>query len=123
MRVATYEIQIREGHDLNEKKQHEVGRLNKLHDELVSSANDESKSPLENKHQNLLRETEEYEKNCNELYRSWIKKQTTLVHNNNKLQEMYDVVSELQTKKTILEQKKARLNTSYKEFKKEISSI
>jgi hypothetical protein len=63
--VATYEIQIREGHDLNEKKQHEVGRLNKLHDELVSSANEATKSPLENKLANLLRETTEMDKVCN----------------------------------------------------------
>lgn len=30
--VITYEVQIKQGHDINEKKQHEVGRLNKLHD-------------------------------------------------------------------------------------------
>ncbi len=38
--VITYEVQIKQGHDINEKKQHEVGRLNKLHDELMSKAND-----------------------------------------------------------------------------------
>lgn len=32
--VAKYEVEIRQGHDLNEKKQHEVGRLNKIHDTL-----------------------------------------------------------------------------------------
>jgi coiled-coil domain-containing protein 40 len=53
--VITYEVQIRQGHDINEKKQHEVGRLNKLHDELMSKANDEGKNPLENKLVNLMR--------------------------------------------------------------------
>lgn len=43
--VITYEVQIKQGHDINEKKQHEVGRLNKLHDELMSKANDEGKNP------------------------------------------------------------------------------
>ena len=35
--VAHYEVEIRQRHDINEKKQHEVGRLNKLHDELMSN--------------------------------------------------------------------------------------
>jgi hypothetical protein len=65
-----------------------VGRLNKLHDELVSSANEETKSPLENKLANLVRETGEMDKICNEFERDWIKKQTALVHQNNKLQEL-----------------------------------
>ena len=81
--MITYEVQIKQGHDINEKKQHEVGRLNKLHDELMSKANDQGKNPLENKLINLVRETEELEKNSSELYREWIKKQTELVSRNN----------------------------------------
>jgi hypothetical protein len=42
----------------------------------MSKASDEGKNPLENKLINLRRETEELEKNCSELYRDWIKKQT-----------------------------------------------
>ena len=45
--VATYEVQIRQGHDLNEKKQHEVGRLNKIHDELMSNSSEINRGPLE----------------------------------------------------------------------------
>jgi hypothetical protein len=63
--VITYEVQIKQGHDINEKKQHEVGRLNKLHDELMSKANDEGKNPDENKLINLLRESDDLEKRCN----------------------------------------------------------
>ncbi len=44
--VITYEVQIKQGHDINEKKRHEVGRLHKWHDELMSKANDEGKNPL-----------------------------------------------------------------------------
>lgn len=76
--------------------------MNKLHDELVSSANEETKSPLENKLANLTRETTEMDKVCNELERDWIKKQTALVHQNNKLQELEETVSSLENKKTIL---------------------
>lgn len=57
-------MQIKQGHDINEKKQHEVGRLNKLHDELMSKANDEGKNPEENKLINLVRETEELDQKC-----------------------------------------------------------
>lgn len=35
----------------------------------MSKANDDSKNPLENKLINMVRETEELEKTCNELYR------------------------------------------------------
>lgn len=121
--VITYEVQIKQGHDINEKKQHEVGRLNKLHDELMSKANDEGKNPDENKLINLLRESEELEKGCNELYREWIKKQTVLVHENNKLEELRESVTMLENKKTIMEQKKSRLNANYQAFEKEIAEI
>ena len=63
------------------------------------------------------------DKVCNELERDWIKKQTALVHQNNKLQELEEAVSGLENKKTILEQKKARLNANYRNYEKEISSI
>lgn len=44
---------------------------------------------------NLIRETEELENDCNEFYREWIKKQTILVHENNKLEELRDNVTML----------------------------
>ncbi len=43
--VIVYETQIRTGHDLNEKKQHEVGRLNKLFDELTINKSESSRAP------------------------------------------------------------------------------
>lgn len=121
--VITYEVQIKQGHDINEKKQHEVGRLNKLHDELMSKANDQGKNPLENKLINLIRETEELEANCGELYRDWIKKQTELVSRNNELDTLKDNVTSLENKKTIMEQKKSRLKNNYEGFEKEIYEI
>lgn len=121
--VITYEVQIKQGHDINEKKQHEVGRLNKLHDELMGKANDEGKNPEENKLMNLLRESEELEQRCSEFYREWIKKQTVLVHQNNKLQEIHEGVVNLANKKMIMEQKKIRLNDTYRNFEREIEEI
>ena len=71
----------------------------------------------------MVRETEELEKNCSELYRDWIKKQTELVNKNNELEQIKDNVTTLDNKKTIMEQKKIRLNNNYQGFEKEIASI
>jgi polyhydroxyalkanoate synthesis regulator phasin len=76
--------------------------LNKLHDELMSKANDQGKNPLENKLINLIRETEELETNSGELYRDWIKKQTELVSRNNELEQFHENVLNLENKKTIM---------------------
>ena len=43
-----------------------------------------------------------------------------LVHENNKLQEIHEGVTNLENKKMIMEQKKMRLNDSYRAFEKEI---
>lgn len=72
--VATYEVQIRQGHDLNEKKQHEVGRLNREHDKLSSVQSDSSRGPLEAKRNNLIRKTQELNKENDLMQREWIKK-------------------------------------------------
>lgn len=121
--VATYEVQIRQGHDLNEKKQHEVGRLNKLHDELLSNTSEVNRGPEEAKKHNLVRQIEEKSSQCKTMEGEWIKKETLLVKHNDKLMSMEDHLSELKTKQTILEQKKLRLNQTYNQHQKEIKDI
>lgn len=74
MTVVVYETQIRTGHDLNEKKQHDVGRLNKMHDELMSNVSDQSRGPLEATKNNWIRKTEELKKEYENMSRDWIKK-------------------------------------------------
>lgn len=121
--VATYEVQIRQGHDLNEKKQHEVGRLNKIHDELLSNTSEVNRGPLEARKHNLVRQSDEKSNHCKVMEGDWIKKQTLLVKHNDKLIAMDDHLSELKTKQTILEQKKLRLNQTYNQHQKEIKEI
>ncbi|KAL4455762.1 hypothetical protein ABPG74_003172 [Tetrahymena malaccensis] len=121
--VATYEVQIRQGHDLNEKKQHEVGRLNREHDKLSSVQSDMSRGPLEAKRNNLIRKTQELGKENDLMQREWIKKQTLLVTQNNRLNRIEEDVSQLKTKQTILEQKKLRLNNNYRIYEKDIREI
>lgn len=101
--VVVYETQIRTGHDLNEKKQHDVGRLNKQHDELTTNVTDVSRVPQEAMKNNWIRKTEEKKKEFETMSRDWIKKQETLVVQSNELNEYEEQVSTLSTKQTILE--------------------
>lgn len=121
--VVVYETQIRTGHDLNEKKQHDVGRLNKQHDELTTNVTDVSRVPQEAMKNNWIRKTEEKKKEFETMSRDWIKKQETLVVQNNELNEYEEQVSTLSTKQTILEQKKLRLNNEYQQHEKDIREI
>lgn len=121
--VFTYEVQIRQGHDLNEKKQHEVGRLNKLHDDWVQNSSEMNKGPLEAKRNNLLREIDDKRKDLEEKKGDWIKKQTALVDQSNLLQAIDEEVNKLMTKQTVLEQKKHRLNSTHQRYERDIKEI
>lgn len=57
------------------------------------------------------------------MQREWIKKQTLLVSQNNIYGSTDEKVSQLKTKQTILEQKKMRLNVSYRSYEKDIREI
>ena len=122
-KVTTYEVQIRQGHDLNEKKQHEVGRLNKLHDDWVQNSSEMNKGPLEAKRNNLLREIEDTKVDLEEKKGDWIKKQTGLVDQTNTMMMIDEEVTHLKTKQTILEQKKHRLNSTYQKYERDIKDI
>jgi len=121
--VATYELEIRQGHDINEKKQKEVGKLNKLHDEIMNSSSELSRGPLDAQKSHLVNQIKEITDSALQLERDWIKKQTTLVSHQTKFNKIEDDTTELKTKKTILDQKKMRLQTIYGNHEKEIRSI
>jgi len=121
--VRTYEIEIRQGHDINEKKQSEVGKLNKLHDEITNSSSEMSRGPMEAHKNHLTNQIKEKNEQVQLLERDWIKKQTNLVKHQQRFNKVSEENSELKTKKTILEQKKMRLNTIYENHEKEIRSI
>lgn len=53
----------------------------------------------------------------------WIKKQTLLVKHSNRLSQLEETLNLLKTKKTIMEQKKLRLNASFNQYQKEIKEI
>ena len=121
--VATYELEIRQGHDINEKKQSEVGKLNKLHDEIVNNASEMSRAPMDAHRTHLLNQIKERGDQCQVLEREWIKKQTNLVKHQQNLNKKTEDIATMNTKKTVLEQKKMRLNTIYKGHEKEIQEV
>ncbi|KRX04742.1 hypothetical protein PPERSA_11798 [Pseudocohnilembus persalinus] len=121
--VIVYETQIRTGHDLNEKKQHEVGRLNKLHDELLSSQSDTSRNKDEAEKDSLKKSTKELKDANEKMQRDWISKQTELVSKHTQGEQIEENVNNLKTQQTILEQKKSRLNNQYTSYEKEIREI
>jgi chromosome segregation ATPase len=121
--VATYELEIRQGHDINEKKQSEVGKLNKQHDEIINNSSEISRGPQEAHRNHLWNQMKEKAEESMRLEREWIKKQTTLVKQQQQLNRVSEESSTLTTKKTILEQKKMRLYTNHQNHEKEIRNI
>lgn len=121
--VAKYEVEIRQGHDINEKKQHEVGKLNKIHDDLKNNQEVVASSAPEATKFRFKRETKEMQEQCEMLKHDFIKKQTALVNHFTRLNQLEEETSSLRTKGTILEQKKLRLNNNQGSHEKEIKSI
>jgi len=108
---------------LMRKKQNEVGKLNKLHDELMSHSSEVSRGPLEAHRNHLETSKKEKAKEIQELERDWITKQTTLVKMHNNMTKIQDETGNLSTKKTILEQKRMRLTATHKSHEKDIQEI
>jgi chromosome segregation ATPase len=121
--VATYELEIRQGHDINEKKQAEVGKLNKVHDSIMSVAGESSRGPLDAHKNHLVNSIKETTEQVQRLERDWIKKQTKLVKYQEQQSKASEEIGNAKTKKTILEQKRMRLQTILNGHEKEIRGI
>jgi len=82
-----------------------------------------SRGPMEAQKNHLINQLKEKNEQTQLLERDWIKKQTNLVKYQQHLNQISEENSNFKTKKTILEQKKMRLNTIYECHGKEIRSI
>ena len=71
----------------------------------------------------LLNQIKEKSEQVQLLEREWIKKQTSLVKHQQNLNKFSEEIASLKTKKTILEQKKMRLDVHYKNQEKEIREV
>jgi len=108
--VDKFENEIRQRHDLIEKKQHHVDSLNRKYDKLKKGGRDENIGPLEATKNNWVKANNEKSQEAEQMQREWIKRQTELVSLQHDLASVAQGSDDLGTKKVILEQKKMRLN-------------
>jgi len=121
--IEKYELEIRQRHDKIEKKQIYIARLNRKYESLVSKQQDENTGPLEATIKNLSKEIANLQKDIAGLQRDWIKSQTELVSIVSETNTQQEKVQELQSKQTILSQRKLRLNHTYEQHLQEISEL
>jgi chromosome segregation ATPase len=122
--VEKFEGEIKQQHIKIAKKQHKVDRLNRQLDELKKkNGEDENAGPLEAKKNNIEKEINEKEEEITQVQKEWIANQTELIEQQNTLSTITRDCDDLRTQKTILEQKKMRLNNSVQGHEKEIRAL
>ncbi len=122
--MERFEGDIKQQHIKIAKKQHKVDRLNRQLDELKKkNGEDENAGPLEAKKNNIEKEINEKEDLIVQVQKEWIANQTELIEQQTTLSSISRDCDDLRTQKTILEQKKLRLNTSVQGHEKEIRAL
>lgn len=122
--IEKYEQEIRKRHDEVEKKQLYIVRLNKKFESLTANKEDAPETgPLEATINHLTKEINHKEKESNEMQRQWIKCQTELVGLMSQMEEKQEKVQELNSKETIMKQKRLRVERNYQEQVEEVKGI
>lgn len=116
--TGKYQLEIRQRNDEVEKKMYRVDRLNKKYEKMVESAGgEENLGPLENTIRNLMKETDAITLECQELERSWLKRQTEMVAISAECDVASEANNEQQARLTILTQQQLRLSRDLSELK------
>lgn len=119
--IEKYQVEIRQRHDDIEKKMYRVDRLNKKYDKMIESAGgEENLGPMENAVKMLNKEIDSTTKECKELERDWLKRQTELVGIAAESEKLSDENSEAQARVTILTQQQLRLTKTLATLKAEV---
>lgn len=84
---------------------------------------DENSGPLENEKAAIIKSIEELDDQITQAQKSWISNQKSLISQQNTQEKLTIANDELRNKKTILEQKKMRLNNSVDAHNKEIKQL
>lgn len=109
--VEKFEQDIKERHNRIDKKQLKVDKLNRQWALLKDAGADENSGPMEAKKNNILKQTKELEDEIVQVQKQWISNQTDLIERQTTHMNLSADCEELRTQKSILEQKKLRLNT------------
>lgn len=123
--VIQEERQIKERHTLIAAKQLKVDKLNRTLADLSKKNGDgeESQGPLENQRHAIQKNIEELDDQITQAQKSWIANQKALIKQQATQQEITAQADELRNKKSILEQKKMRLNNAVESHNKEIRQL
>lgn len=90
---------------------------------LKDTGADENSGPLEAKKNNILKQTKELEDEIVQIQKQWISNQTDLIEQQTAHMKYSADCEELRTQKSILEQKKLRLNSQVQSHEKEIRQL
>lgn len=121
--VEKFEQDIKQRHNRIDKRQLMVDKLNRIWAQLKDAGVDENSGPLEAKKNNILKQTKELEDEIVQVQKQWISNQTDLIERQNTHFNLSGDCEELRTQKSILEQKKLRLNSQVQGHEKEIRQL
>merc|ERR1719277_2756510 len=126
--IEQYEQEIRKRHHQIEKKQLYVDRLNREFDEkrtkLEAEAGDADVSgPQEAKLKHMKKTIADLTKECADMQKDWIQKQTQLLSISADTDRLKSSVNDQKNRKMVLEQKKIRIEGQLEAQKKEIKEL
>ena len=121
--VEKFEQEIKKRHNRIDKRQLKVDKLNRIWAQLKDAGADENSGPLEAKKNNILKQIKEHEEQILHVQKQWISNQTDLIERQNTHMKLSGDCEELRTQKSILEQKKLRLNNQVHSHEKEIRQL
>ena len=121
--VEKFEQDNKQRHNKIDKRQLRVDKLNRIWAQLKDAGVDENSGPMEAKKNNILKQTKELEDEIVAVQKQWISNQTDLIERQTNHMNIQADCDELRTRKSILEQKKMRLNNQVQGHEKEIRML
>ena len=121
--VKEFENEIKSQHKRIDMRSLKVDRLNRKIAQLKEAGGDENTGPMEANKANLEKQKNECEDKIVQVQKQWINNQTEFIKKQNEHMGLSDDCKELITSKTILEQKKLRLNNEVDAQEKEIRQL
>jgi len=126
--IEQYEQEIRKRHHQIEKKQLYVDRLNREYDEKRTKLENEAgeadvQGPQESKIKHMKKAITDITKDCTDMQKDWIQKQTTLLSVSSDTDRLRGHLNDQKNRKMVLEQKRVRIEASLETQQKEIKEL
>merc|ERR1719428_759757 len=126
--IEQYEQEIQKRHHQIEKKQLYVDRLNREYDEKRTKLENEAgdadvAGPQEAKIKHMKKEIADISKECSDMQKDWIQKQTQLLSMSSETDRLRGHLNDQKNRKMVLEQKRVRIEGSLEAQQKEIKEL